>query len=277
MEKIKKNVAESLLYGIIINREYDRVFLQVKKGMRMGPVLNGLVKLQRVENRLRAVKTKLARCRRGVLFQENQLRTLQNGLEAKQEEIKQTKLQAGRLEIDLKDRDEQIEKYRNQLNLARTNKEYSALLTELNTAKADDSKIETQVLELMKNVEVDEAACEEIRSQIQTQRTKVDEIRKGAEREAVELEKDIAEIQVEWDAATRDIPAAALQFFERVADTYDGEAMADVEQVDESSQSYSCGGCFMGIPAEVVNVLTVKDEIVRCSNCTRILYLKESE
>ena len=65
------------------------VSLQVKKGMRMGPVLNGLVKLQRVENRLRAVKTKLARCRRGVLFQENQLRTLQNGLEAKLEEIKQ--------------------------------------------------------------------------------------------------------------------------------------------------------------------------------------------
>ena len=243
----------------------------------MGPVLNGLVKLQRVENRLRAVKTKLARCRRGVLFQENQLRTLQNGLEAKQEEIKQTKLQAGRLEIDLKERDEQIEKYRNQLNLARTNKEYSALLTELNTAKADDSKIETQVLELMKNAEIDEASCEEIRSQIETQRSKVDEIRKESESKAVELEKDIAEVQAEWDAETKDIPAAALQFFQRVAETYDGEAMAEVEQVDENSQSYSCGGCFMGIPAEIVNVLSGKDEIIRCSNCTRILYLKKDE
>ncbi len=243
----------------------------------MGPVLNGLVKLQRVENRLRAVKTKLARCRRGVLFQENQLRTLQNGLEAKQEDIKQTKLQTGRLEMDLKSRDEEIEKYRNQLNLARTNKEYSALLTELNTAKADDSKIETQVLELMKNVEADEVACEEIRSEIESQRIKVDEIRKDAESKAIELEKDIAEIQVEWDAATKDIPAEALRFFNRVADTYDGEAMAEVEQVDEKSQSYSCGGCFMRVPSEIVNVLTGKDEIVCCSNCTRILYLKESE
>lgn len=243
----------------------------------MGPVLNGLVKLQRVENRLRAVKTKLARCRRGVLFQENQLRTLQNGLEAKQEEIKQTKLQAGRLEMDLKDRDEQIDKLRGHLNLARTNKEYSALLTELNTAKADDSKIETQVLELMKNVETDEASCEEIRLQIETQRSKVDEIRKDAESKAVELEKDIAEVQAEWDIATKEIPAAALQFFHRVAETYDGEAMAEVEQVDESLQSYSCGGCFMGIPAEIVNVLSGKDEIVRCSNCTRILYLKKDE
>jgi predicted nucleic acid-binding Zn-ribbon protein len=243
----------------------------------MGPVLNGLIKLQRVENRLRAVKTKLARCRRSVLFQENQLRTLQNGLEAKQEEIKQAKLQVSRLEMDLKSRDEQIDKLRNHLNLARTNKEYSALLTELNTAKADDSKIETQVLELMKNVETDEAACEQIKSQIEEQRVKVDEVRKDAEAKAVEFEKDIAEVQAEWDAVAKDIPSAALQFFNRVAETYDGEAMAEVEQVDENSQSYSCGGCFMGVPAEIVNVLSAKDEIVRCSNCTRILYLKQSE
>ena len=241
----------------------------------MGPVLNGLIKLQRVENRLRAAKTKLTRCRRGVLFQENQLRALQNGLEAKQEEINQAKLQVNRLELDLKERDEQISKLRNHLNLARTNKEYSALLTELNTAKADDSKIESQVLELMKNIETDEAACAEIKTQIEQQRGKLDDIRKEAEVKAVGIEKDIADVQAEWDAAAKDIPASALQFFQRVAETYDGEAMAEVEQVDENAQSYSCGGCFMGIPAEIVNVLSSKDEIIRCSNCTRILYLKD--
>ncbi|MCI0498536.1 MAG: C4-type zinc ribbon domain-containing protein [Planctomycetales bacterium] len=244
----------------------------------MGPVLYGLIKLQHVENRLRAIKTKLARCRRGVLFQENQLRTLQSGLEAKQEEIKLTKVQVGRLELELKERDEQIGKLRNHLNLARTNKEYSVLLTELNTAKADDSKLETQVLELMKNIEIDEAACAEIKQQIEEQRVKVDEIRKEAEIKTAVLEKDIAEVQAEWDAAARDIPPAALGIFGRVAETYDGEAMAEVEKADENSSSYSCGGCFMGVPAEVVNVLSgKKDDIIRCANCTRILYLKKDE
>ena len=243
----------------------------------MGPVLNGLLKLQRVENRLRAAKTKLTRCRRGVLFQENQLRTLQNGLEAKQEEIKQAKLQVGRLEMDLKERDQQIDKLRNHLNLARTNKEYSALLTELNTAKADDSKIETQVLEMMKNIEVDESACEEIRQQIEAQLKKVQEFRTEADTKSVELEKDIAEVQADWDAVAKEIPVESLRIFSRVAETYDGEAMAEVEQVDEKNQSFSCGGCFMGVPAEIVNVLSVKDEIIRCSNCTRILYLKKDE
>jgi len=241
----------------------------------MGPVLHGLIKLQGVENRLRAAKTKLGRCRRSVLFQENQLRSLQSGLEAKQEEIKLTNLQISRLELDLKGRDEQIGKLRSQLNLARTNKEYSALLTELNTAKADDSKLETQVLELMKNKETDEAACEEIKQQIEAQRGKVEEVRKESEIKAVDLEKDVAEIQKEWDEAAKDIPREALQVFERVAETYDGEAMAEVEQTANNG-TFSCGGCYMGLPAEVVNVLSGRDEIIRCTSCTRILYLKDT-
>jgi len=68
-----------------------------------------------------------------------------------------------------------------------------------------------------------------------------------------------------------------LSIYKRVAETYDGEAMAEVEKADENSVSYSCGGCFMGVPAEVVNILTGKDELIRCSNCTRILFLKEEE
>ncbi len=243
----------------------------------MGPVLHGLIKLQRVENRLRAVKTKLTRSRRGVIFQENQLRTLQSGLEAKLGEIKLTKIQVDRLELELKSRDEHIEKLRGHLNLARTNKEYSALLTELNTAKADDSKLETQVLELMKNIETDEAACAELKKQIEEQKIKMEEIRSEAEAKASAFQKEIDDMQAEWDAAAKEVTNKnALAIFERVAETYDGEAMAEVGGVEENSSSFSCGGCFMGIPAEVVNVLSSHDEIVRCSNCTRILYLKEA-
>ena len=78
----------------------------------MGPVLNGLVKLQSVEHRLRAVKTKLTRCRRNVVIQENQVRGLQNTLEAKKEEIQLTKVQSDRLDLELKSRDEHAAKLR---------------------------------------------------------------------------------------------------------------------------------------------------------------------
>jgi predicted nucleic acid-binding Zn-ribbon protein len=240
----------------------------------MGPVLDGLVKLQSVENRLRAAKAKLARCRRNVIIQENQIRSLQNALEAKKEEIQLTKIQSDRLELELKTRDEQISRLRASLNTAKTNKEYAALLTQLNTTKADNSKNETQILDLLKDIEADEAECEKIQNQIDQQKQTLEQTRKETELLATKYEAEIEEIQIEWNQVAQTITTDPLEIFKRVAETYDGEALAVVDRQQEGkTEAYTCGGCFMGITAESVNLLMTKDDIIRCPNCTRILVL----
>lgn len=243
----------------------------------MDSVLQGLVKLQAVENRLRAAKAKLGRCRRNVIIQENQVRTLQNTLETKKEEIQLTSIQSDRLELELKSADAQITKLRTSLNSARTNKEYAAVLTQLNTTKADNSKVETQILELMKDIEADQTECREIQQQIEEQKQRLDETRRQSEQLAGRYEKEIEEIQHEWDQAAKNIPAEALEVFKRVAETYDGEALAVIEQHQGRSGTYTCGGCFMGVTAESVNLLMTKDDIIRCPNCTRILVLSSAD
>jgi len=239
----------------------------------MGPVLNGLIKLQSVENRLRVEKAKLTRCRRNVIIQENQIRTLQNALEAKKEEVQLSKVQFDRLELELKSRDEQIARLRACLNTAKTNKEYAAVLTQLNTTKADNSKIESQSLELLKNIEADEAECKEIQRQINEQKQHLEQLRTEAETLAGKYESEIDKIQAEWDQVAKTIPAKPLEIFKRVTETYDGQAVAVIEQQNGKKGAYTCGGCFMGLTAECVNLLMTKDDIIRCSNCTRILVL----
>jgi len=239
----------------------------------MGPVLNGLTKLQSVENRLRAAKAKLARCRRNIVIKENQVRSLQNTLEAKTEEIQLTKVQSDRLELELATRDEQIGRLRACLNTAKTNKEYASVLTQLNTTKADNSKIETQILGLLKDIEADEAERKKIRDQIDEQKQALEKTRQQAELLATGYQAEIEEIQAEWDNVAGSIPPEPLQLFNRVAETYDGQAVAVIEQQESKTGAYSCGGCFMGITAESVNLLMTKDEIIRCPNCTRILVL----
>lgn len=243
----------------------------------MGPVLNGLVKLQSVENQLRAAKAKLTRCRRKVVIQENQIRSFQNTFEAKKEEIQLTKVQCDRLELELRSRDEEISKLRASLNTAKTNKEYAAVLTQLNTTKADNSKLESQVLELMKDIEADEAECEKIKEQIDEQKKILEQNRKESEVLAAKYEAEIEEIQANWDQQAQAIPPEQLEIFRRVAETYDGEALATVQSQQGKSTGYTCGGCFMGITAESVNLLMSKDDIIRCPNCTRILVLDSSQ
>ena len=164
----------------------------------MGPVLHGLIKLQSVENRLRAVKSKLIRCRRDVIFQENQLRILQNGLEAKKEEIKLVQIQIDRLELELKEADAHIAKFRAALNLAKSNKEYAAILTELNTSKADNAKVENQVLDLMKNIEADKTDCGQVQAQIDEQKLKIGQLRKDSEVQAGKYEAEIKRFEVKY-------------------------------------------------------------------------------
>ena len=161
--------------------------------------------------------------------------------------------------------------------MAKTNKEYAAILTGLNTSKADNSKVENQVLDLMKNIEADETDRTQIQSQIDEQKAKLDELRKDAEIKGAGFESEIEEIQSEWDQVAETIPAETLGFFKRVAETYDGEALASVSKENERIDIYSCGGCFMRLPAETVNQLMTKDDLIRCSNCTRILVLKTGE
>jgi predicted nucleic acid-binding Zn-ribbon protein len=242
----------------------------------MGPVLNGLTKLQSVENRLRAAKARLTRCRRSVVIQENQVRTLQNSLEAKKEEMQLTRVQYDRLELELKSKDEEIQKLRASLNSAKTNKGYAAVLTQLNTTKADNSKIETQLLDLLRDIEADEAECKDIDTQIEEQKKQLEQTRAEADVLAEKYQAEIDEIQKEWDGVAQDIPPEPLKIFERVAETYDGQAVVGIEEQDGKKGGYSCGGCFMGITAESVNLLMTKDDIIRCPNCTRILVLPES-
>jgi hypothetical protein len=235
------------------------------------------MKLQSVENRLRAAKAKLARCRRSVIVQENQIRSLQNAFEAKKEEIQLIKIQADRLELEMKSRDEMVSKVRASLNTAKTNKEYAALLTQLNMSRADNSKVETQILELFKDIEADEGEKRKIQQQIDQQKQTLEETRKEAEISAVKYEVEIKEIQSEWDAQAKTLLPKALEIFNRVAETYDGEAIAVINEQDGRAGVYSCGGCFMGITAENVNLLMTKDDIIRCPNCTRILVLSETQ
>ena len=243
----------------------------------MGPILNGLIKLQSVENRLRAAKAKLTRSRRSVIIQENQVRSLQSALEAKKEELQLTKVQSSRLELELKSRDEEVSKLRAALNTSKSNKEYAAVLTQLNTTRADNTKIENQILDLMKAVETDEAECENIRKQIEEHKQQLEQTRKTSEAAAVDQEAEIRKIQAEWNEAAKAIPAEPLKVFKRVAETYDGEAVAQVDLQEGRHGTYSCGGCFMGITAESVNLLMTRDEIIRCPNCTRILVLTAAQ
>ena len=65
----------------------------------------------------------------------------------------------------------------------------------------------------------------------------------------------------------KDIDPRVLANYEKILDAKDGLAMVPI--VEDT-----CGGCHMQLPPQVINEIRLKNEIIYCQICSRILYDK---
>ena len=118
------------------------------------------------------------------------------------------------------------------------------------------------------------AEGEKIVEQIQAEQKRMADIEAANSHEISRLNAMMDELSGKREAAASAVPKEALAIFERIASNYDGEAMAQIEiQGKKPPHEYICGGCYMSLTAEHANALRTRDEIRRCDNCGRILYL----
>ncbi len=243
----------------------------------MGPVLKGLIELQSVESRLRGMKARLKGAKKAVLLQEQRLCSLEESLQSHKDKIFEAKHNINKLELELKSRDETVSKYKIALNAAKSNKEYAAILTELNTNKADNSKIESRMLEYMTFIEDEQKVCEDTEKQIEEQKLAIEAIKLRAADKIKECETGIAEVRTKWDEVSKCLPKEVLQLFTKLSDSYDGEAVSYIESSDGKNRSYNCGGCYMNVTAETLSQIMCKDDVSQCKNCGRILVFKVND
>ena len=166
-------------------------------------------------------------------------------------------------------------KLREALNQAKTNKEYSAMLVEVNTLKVDKGKIEEQALELMGQIEQLKAEVAEVEAKVAEQQKIKSHGEAELESRTAEVADQLEQLKEKRRVAAEAVPAKALDIFEKMAESLDGEAMAPVEQEDPRRLEFNCGGCYMSIPIEQVNRLGSSDTLVQCTSCRRILYLSD--
>ncbi|MCH7813834.1 MAG: hypothetical protein IID40_07415 [Planctomycetes bacterium] len=239
----------------------------------MGRILDALHALQEIE-------TELGRLRRGendrtrlVQSAERQIRRTNEKLSQFESERAATQLEVDRYDTQVKSRDETICKHREALLTARTNKDYAAILTSINTEKADSAKVEKLALEKL-------AEFERIAEQVASfaeEKSKFDarlaKAKQAAQDYLDETHQEREELLGRRREASEGLPPTALATFTRVAEKHDGEGLAEVVRLHPKREEYACGGCNMTVPLDHVNALAARDEIQYCLVCGRILYL----
>ena len=241
----------------------------------MGPMLESLMHLQSIERNLTHVRGRLKTRKNAVAAQERRIEQIKAEYTALHDKSITRRKDADRLELDLRIKEEQVTKLRTALNLAKNNKEYAALLTQINTYKADNAKVEEEVLKIMQDVDTVKEQMEKSSMQAEAEQKRLAEITQASGQEIDKLTAMLDELTAQRTAAAQSVPAESLITFETIARRNDGDAMAVVEVHGRKPPfDYVCGGCYMSLNAEHVNALRVRDEIRTCDNCGRILYLE---
>ena len=235
-----------------------------------------LLTLFRVDRQVRGLRSRLASAERYLQAQDHQLDELGVQQEEQAHRRQQVQAKVANLEMEGAGIDQRMEKLRDELNNASTNKQYTAVLTELNTVKLSRSELDDRLLEEMEQIDRITEQIAQLEGQV-VERRKVREV---AEAQLKERQGDVgqrlAELQTEHDSAAAGIPGNELSAFNHLADMHDGEAMAPIEEIDRRHREYACGACNMHMPFEAVSLLLGSTEsLVMCSACGRILYMQD--
>jgi len=188
--------------------------------------------------------------------------------EKKNEELSQKKRR--QLEANLEDLQNQRSKYKEQLLQVKTNKEYQAMLREIENIEEEISQKETQILiEFEKQDEIGERIKETEQNSIQ-QKLIGDKEKEKLNQKMKELEEECQKLMKHKSFYEDKLPKDLLDTYNRIKLVRDGIALAEV-------RDSICQVCYVRLPPQFFNDIKANKRLFTCSNCNRILYFKREE
>lgn len=172
------------------------------------------------------------------------------------------------LELQVGEKKNHIERYQQQLLKVKNNKEYTALLHEIDGHKADISALEDRILEFMEEVEAEERKLAAARADLESARQRYRE-REGDARNT--LEWIGREIETKKEKKTRQAAMLDPELYEMYAMIFSRKPDRAVVMVENGT----CKGCNMELTAQLLNDLEKDAAVHQCENCGRYIYLPE--
>ncbi|MFH1747606.1 MAG: C4-type zinc ribbon domain-containing protein [Planctomycetota bacterium] len=241
----------------------------------MGSTLEALLELRDIELQIVDIRRQLTRKERLVKRQRARLRDAGEKLGVEQDNLRRTQMDVDEIDLDLKGRTAHVNRMREHLNTVRTNKEYAVVLSQLNTEKADASRLESRALQLMESVEAQKKVVAELAEEERLEAAKLGDLQAQAQQAEDTFSGKLGELQQRRAETTNRLPDKAVTLFDRLSERYEGEAMAQIERTHPRRDEFICSGCHMSLSAESANAAMVRDDLITCRNCGRILYIEK--
>ncbi len=232
----------------------------------MDSQLQRLQELQVLDSRIAGLERKLEAIPVRIQAINDTLRQARAAVEAVR-----TKLDGTRKEIRAKEKDldyqaTQRKKLEAKLYEVKTNKEYSAVLAEIETLKAEKGRMEEEILALMELQERLGRELAEAEARLRPQEAETRAQEAAATEELRALEVDVEGARSEREGVARDVPRDLLAQYTRLLRQRGGLAVALV------GSNGICSGCRVTLTPQRFQEVRHSTQILVCESCGRFLY-----
>ncbi len=229
-----------------------------------------LKRLQSLKNKINELEASQERRRQDVKGKKVQIESKKALAEQKHEEKMAAQKAIDRKELELRTNEGEIAKFNVQLNSIKTNKEYSALTSEIGSKKADMSILEDEILNMMSSLEAANNKYGKATEGLRSEEESLEDLIKSVDAEIKETDNEIERIKNDQKKYIGLLDEHSLKHYNRLSNIKGGKAIVPVI-------GNVCSGCSMNIRAQTLNALMGGKELVLCQSCSRILYLDENE
>jgi uncharacterized protein len=170
-------------------------------------------------------------------------------------------------EQDLESGIQKTERLKGRASEIKTNKEYQALLKEIEVAEQEKKAIEDEILFLMEKIDTVVAAITAAENNVREEENKILGERKSLETAMIKVDENLKVAEQKKQDIASGIESSVFAKYQLLLETKAGSAIVEV-------RGESCSGCFMSIPPQVFVNVKKNENIITCPQCGRILYYK---
>ncbi|HEY7216306.1 MAG TPA: hypothetical protein VIC28_16910 [Thermoanaerobaculia bacterium] len=244
----------------------------------MNQNLQNVLELQDALTRLREAEGRLQGIPDWMRELHDEHETRKSEIQALEETAEEASRQRRAAESAVQDAQEKLKKYQQQINRVSTQREYGALLQEIDTVKGQISGQEEQAfssLERYEQAQKDLAALREsfreVEERYAAEMARWESEKPEIARQAEDLRGRIADLK-------QRLPRNLVSQFERILERYPAGAVAPVRPIERpgrGQREWHCAECNYRVRPQVVVEIRNGSALVQCDSCKRILYLEE--
>jgi len=168
----------------------------------------------------------------------------------------------------IKKLNEGINKTKERMLDVKNNKEYQAMLREIEIAEHSRSELETEIITLLDELDRISVLVKEDEAKLKRFQSEYEREKKAIENELESIDADILKLEKERMEIQNRIPSELLAKYEKIRKRGNGIGVTSVWKS-------VCNGCHMNIPPQLYNELQSTNDLLICPNCNRIIYFQE--